>query len=185
MDTYISSSVLPLVSGTSFVMNTIVRPQTLANTKNVPEPKQPLSDPALFPLLNNWNHKLEQRLTRRAPLCYEVEWICNNPRTEPVNKIHQAPAKPLACMGNIWNNGAMRCIKCFSTLVDVWGFKLSTSDIITQGIAPMPKANDPLNILSKHIIKNLFIHMVISDTQKVKRIGQVMLYLHYQDASKC
>lgn len=77
MDACISSSVLPLVSGTSFMMNTIVIPHTLANTKNVPAEL-------------HCDTKLNEYVTIQEP--------------NQLTRVTRLPADPFTSIGNIWNN---------------------------------------------------------------------------------
>lgn len=144
MDACTSSRVRPLVSGTSFVMNTIVKPHTLANTKNVPDTNR-------FRTRNHHlkNHQLERR---RGQLNSPAELHCARKLNEYVTiqepnqftRVTRLPAKPFVFIGNIWNFKAMRYQEFlkFSGMIGI----IFTSDIITQGIAPMPKAKHPLNI---------------------------------------
>lgn len=95
------------------------------------------------------HHELERR---RGQLNSPAELHCARKLNEYVTiqepnqftRVTRLPAKPFVFIGNIWNFKAMRYqdFLKFSGMIGI----IFTSDIITQGIAPMPKAKHPLNI---------------------------------------
>lgn len=96
-DTWTSSSVRPLVSGTSFATNTMVRPHMLENMKKVPGQKQHINELVqhLISILSAWGTRSYSEPTCWTPTHEEVKSIWYNPRTQPVNRCYKASSRSL------------------------------------------------------------------------------------------
>lgn len=170
MDAWISSRVLPLVSGTRRSTNTTVRPQMLANMKNVPE-----INPSMLYRQNKTKTSAKLLVNQDYTFDQKVHFLCYNciyrrsstaggswRHTRRSMSRASSPRSPgfLLTLSCVWGRSACPATDCvqihsyrdytlghsnnyFNGLLTA---EKGTSDIITHGIPPIPSEKDPLKI---------------------------------------